>query len=337
MTRSILSIFAIVAVGASLVTAQNTAATMMEAARKTAVVDGDLESAIKQYQAIVETYAKADRAAAATALVRIGDGYQKLGRAAESQAAYERAVREFSEQREAVSEARAHLASAQSPALSQSGSTARRIWVGKDKDFGPDVPSPDDRYSSFVGPTGDVVVRDLRTGVDRRLTDGADWFSEYMGTARISPDSRLVAYDWYIHKEDAVELRVASLAPGEPVRRRTVFRAETAAGAYMSAWMPDGKHLLVLRQQPGQTWQIGIVTLEDGSYRSLKSLEWRRPNVLSPSPDGRFIAYDVPEGEAGSPLDIFLLAADGSHEAVLRNPANDSFPLWSPDGSTRSF
>ena len=103
MTRSIFSIFAVVAVGVSLVTAQNTAATMMEAARKTAVVDGDLEGAIKQYQAIVEMYAKTDRAAAATALVRMADAYQKLGRAAESQASYERVVGEFSEQREAVS------------------------------------------------------------------------------------------------------------------------------------------------------------------------------------------------------------------------------------------
>jgi Tol biopolymer transport system component len=338
MTRSIFSIFAIVVVGSSLVTAQNTAATMIEAARKTAVVDGDLEGAIKQYEAIVQAYAKTDRAAAATALVRMADDYQKLGRASESQAAYARVMREFSDQREAVSEARARLASAQSPAVSQPGPTARRIWAGKDhKDFGPDVPSADDRYSSFVGPTGDVVVRDLRTGVDRRLTEGADWFSEYMGTARVSPDGRLVAYDWYIHKEDAVELRIVSLAAGEPVRPRTVFRAETNDGAYMSAWMPDGRQLVVLRAHPGQTWQIGIVTIQDGSFRGIKSLEWRRPNVLSPSPDGRFIAYDVPEGEAGSPLDIFLLAADGSHEAVLRNPANDSFPLWSSDGSSLVF
>ena len=260
--------------------------------------------------------------------------YQKLGRARESQAAYERVVREFSDQRDAVSEARARLASAQSPAVSQSGPTARRIWAGKDKEFGPDVPSPDDRYSSYDGPTGDVVVRDLRTGADRRVTDGADWLSEYTGTARISPDGRLVAYDWYIHKEKAVELRIASLAAGEPVRPRTVFRAELNAGVYMSAWMPDGEQLLVLREHPGRTWQIGSVTIQDGSFRGIKSLEWRRPNVLSPSPDGRFIAYDVPEGEAGSPLDIFLLATDGSQEAVLRNPANDSFPLWSPDGST---
>ena len=336
MTRSIVSILAIVTVAVPLVTAQNTAATMMEAARKTAVVDGDLEGAIKQYQAIVETYAKTDRAAAAAALVRMADAYQKVGRTAESQAACERVVSEFSDQRDAVSEARAALARVQPPAA-QSRQTVRRIWTGKDKEFGPDLPSPDDRYWSFVGPTGDVVVRDVRTGVDRRVTDTADWLSEYMGTARVSPDGRLVAYDWYIHKDNAVELRVVSLAAGEPVRPRTVFRAELNEGAYMSDWMPDGRQLLVLRSHPDRTWQIGTVTIQDGSFRGIKSLEWRRPNVLSPSPDGRFVAYDVPEGESGSPLDIFVLAADGSQEAVLRNPANDSFPLWSSDGSSLVF
>jgi Tol biopolymer transport system component len=340
MTRSIVTTLAIVAVGVSLVTAQNTAATMMEAARKTAVVDGDLDGAIKQYEAIVETYAKTDRAAAATALVRMADDYQKLGRARESQAAYERVVREFSDQRDAVSEARARLASAQSPIASQSKETAsaRRIVTGKDF-FAPRAgsPSPDDRYLSSTGATGDVVVRDLRTGVDRRVTDGADWLSGYSDSAKISPDGQLVAYTWYNHVENAVELRVASIAAGEPVRPRTVFRGELDAGVYMSAWMPDGKQLLVLREHPGQTWQIGSVTIQDGSFRGIKSLEWRTPNVLSPSPDGRFIAYDVPEGEAGSPLDVFLLATDGSQEAVLRNPANDSFPLWSPDGSSLVF
>lgn len=337
MTRSILSIFGIVAVGVSLVTAQNTPATMMEAARKTAVVDGDLNGAIKQYKAIVETYAKTDRATAATALVRMAADYQKLGRVAESQAAYERVVREFSDQRDAISEARARLASAQSPAVSQSGPTARRIWAGSGVYPGVN-PSPDDRYLSFTGatPGPDVVVRDLRTGTNRRVTGGTDW-SEYPDTEMISPDGRLVAYTWYIHKENAVELRVASLAEGEPVRPRTVFRAEMNAGVYLSDWMPDGRQLLVLREHPGQTWQIGIVTIQDGSFRGIKSLEWRKPNVLSPSPDGRFIAYDVPEGEAGSPLDIFVLAADGSQEAVLRNPAHDSFPLWSPDGSRLVF
>ncbi|MGH9253548.1 MAG: hypothetical protein ACRD3C_03150 [Vicinamibacterales bacterium] len=334
-TRSIVSTLAILAVGASLVIAQNTAATMMEAARKTAVVDGDLDGAIKQYEAIVQAYAKTDRAAAAAALVRMAGDYQKLGRAGESQAAYERVVREFSDQTGTVSEARARLASVQSPAVSQSGPTARRIAATKN--WYPGDPSPDDRYLSLTGTTGDVVVRDLRSGVDRRVTDTANNWAEFSSGELISPDGRLVAYTWYIPNENAIELRVASLATGEPVRPRTIFRAEENAGAYVRAWIPDGRQLLVLREQPGQTWQIGSVTIEDGSFRGIKSLEWRKPDVLSPSPDGRFIAYNVPEGEAGSPFDIFLLATDGSQEAVLRNPADDSFPLWSPDGSSLVF
>jgi Tol biopolymer transport system component len=222
------------------------------------------------------------------------------------------------------------------PVASLSKETARRIVTGKDFfAVRSAYPSPDDRYLSSEDTTGDVLVRDLRTGINRRVTEGADWVTAYSDGGRISPDGRFVAYTWY--REKTVELRVASIAAGEPVHPRTLVQAEYAAAVYMSAWTPDGKQLLVLRQGPGETWQLGSVTLQDGSFRAIKSLEWRRPNVLSPSPDGRFIAYDVPEGEAGSPLDIFLLATDGSREAVLRNPANDAFPLWSPDGSSLLF
>ena len=102
--------------------------------------------------------------------------------------------------------------------------------------------------------------------------------------------------------------------------------------------MPDGKQLLVIRARPDLTSQIGTVTIQDGSFRNIKSLEWRKPNLLSLSPDGRYVAYDVPAGEAASPRDIVVLATDGSQEtAVVRNPANDSFPLWSADGSHLLF
>lgn len=337
MRTGIVSLLVTLIAAASLTAAgqSQTAETMLEGARRLEVVDGDLKGAITQYQAVVDRFSRTDRSAAARALLLMADAYQRMGDA-EAQRVYERLLRDFGDQKEAAAVARARLARMQSPAVSESGPTVRRIWAGKDKDFGPDVPSPDDRYWSAEAATGDVVVRDLRTGVDRRVTNAPGDWSEY-GYGLISPDGRQVAFNWYMHKENVVELRVASLAAGEPVRPRTVFRAELRAGAYISAWMPDGKQLLVLRENPGRTWQIGSVTIQDGSFRSLKSLEWRKPNVISPSPDGRFIAYDVPEGEAGSPLDIFLLATDGSQEAVLRNPADDSFPMWSPDGSTLVF
>jgi tricorn protease len=56
------------------------------------------------------------------------------------------------------------------------------------------------------------------------------------------------------------------------------------------------------------------------------------------SPDGRFIAYDIPAAEARSPRDIFVLATDGSSDtAVVQNPANDVDPVWSPNGAELAF
>ena len=107
---------------------------------------------------------------------------------------------------------------------------------------------------------------------------------------------------------------------------------------YKLAWMPDGRQLQAIRRLPDRTSQIGTVTIENRTFRSIKSLEWRQPNMLSLSPDGRYLAYDVPATDAGSPRDIIVLATDGSQETtVVRNPANDSFPMWSRDGSHLLF
>ncbi len=46
------------------------AQTLLEAARQKQTLEGDLASAIKQYQAIVSTYSKTDRSSAAQALLR---------------------------------------------------------------------------------------------------------------------------------------------------------------------------------------------------------------------------------------------------------------------------
>jgi Tol biopolymer transport system component len=63
----------------------------------------------------------------------------------------------------------------------------------------------------------------------------------------------------------------------------------------------------------------------------LKTFDWPGPGKLSLSPDDRYVAYDL----AG---DVFLLAVRGTHEAVLvENSANDSNPIWTPDGNRILF
>ena len=72
----------------------------------------------------------------------------------------------------------------------------------------------------------------------------------------------------------------------------------------------------------------------DGSVRVLKSFgPQRSPNNLSFSPDGRFIAYDVPPAEDGPARDVVVAAVDGSREVpVVSHAANDELLGWFADG-----
>jgi thioredoxin-like negative regulator of GroEL len=101
---------------------------MMEAARKKEVVDGDLNGAIKQYAEIVARF-KSDRAATAAALVGMADCYQKMGNS-EARKVYEQVLREYADQKEPASTARARLGLLSGAARANSETTSRRVWVG---------------------------------------------------------------------------------------------------------------------------------------------------------------------------------------------------------------
>ena len=84
-------------------------------------------------------------------------------------------------------------------------------------------PSPDGRYLSFHDwDTGDLAVRDLVTGQNRRLTNkGTSQDSdEFAESSVISGDGRQIAYAWY-NKEKFYELRVIGIDGSNP---RTVYR-----------------------------------------------------------------------------------------------------------------
>jgi hypothetical protein len=116
-TRTMLALLSAVLLLAAGLAAQKTdsAQALLRAATDKAVVDGDLNGAIKQYQTIVDTF-KTDRAVVATALVQMAECYQKLGDA-ESRKIYERVVREYADQKEAVTLARVRLGGVAQPRL----------------------------------------------------------------------------------------------------------------------------------------------------------------------------------------------------------------------------
>ena len=166
------------------------------------------------------------------------------------------------------------------------GMTVRRVWErAADLTGGP---SPDGRYLSYVDwRTGDLAIRELATGKNRRLTNKGSWLesSEYAGVSAISPSGKQVAYTWY-NKDGFSELRLVGLDASGP---RVLYRNEEVGYPHPAAWSPDGKHILATFARSDRTNQIVLVAVADGSVRVLKTLDWRWPET-SFSPDGRTIA-----------------------------------------------
>jgi len=337
IAMSILALVAVVALGAA--DQSETARTMLEAARKMEVVDGDLNGAIKQYRVIVDRFG-AERAVAATALVRMAECYEKLG-SADARSVYEQVLREYADQKEALALARARLGSNGFGA----GTTAmalRKVWTA-----GPHVEpngtvSPDGRYVSYTdSTTGDLALHDLVTNTDRRLTNKGTWAQSHEAAfwSVISRDGKQVAYAWFNGK-DRYEVRVANLTTvGFPQPRRVIDNEDIQYIAPKD-WSPDGTWIAVQLRRKDRTEQIGVVGVQDGLLRVLKSTDWggaTNTKILF-SPDGRYVAYDLPDGEPHKPRDVFILAVDGSREVpAVVNPAADRIMGWSPDGKRLLF
>ena len=200
--------------------------------------------------------------------------------------------------------------------------------------------SPDGRYLSFTdSTTGDLAVRDLETGENRRLTNKGSWFesAEAAYSSTFSPDGAKIAFSWLGASGAEVRILPADAKDGE-VSAKILYSSPQHEATYLhvAAWLPDGKHILVYLTRLDRTSQIAMVSASDGKLRVLRSLEWSFPN-LKLSPDGRFIGYDRPAGEDPR-RDIFVLAADGTGEAaVVPHPANDIIIGWTPDGGALLF
>jgi hypothetical protein len=119
---------------------------------------------------------------------------------------------------------------------------------------------------------------------------------------------------------------------------RRIYGSEDIDTFHPTDWSPDGKSLAVRVVRKDRTSQIAIVSVQDGSFRALKTVGWRGPNKIFFSPDGKYLAYDLPASDDDVQRDVFIMTVDGSREArVVEHPAFDVAMGWSPDGSRLLF
>ena len=309
----------------------------LRAAADAATVEGDLRKAIAQYQSVVDAY-PADRPVVATALVGMAEAHHKLGNA-EAEKLYERLVRDYADQAEAVAIARARLGdrTAARPVAGE-----RAVLTGQNVNgFG--TVTPDGRFITYVDrSTRQVTLRDLKSGIDRQLTSGtrASVARDANPLTAISRDGRQVAFEWATPNSGEIELRLANLeGTGIPESRRLLsFKLDDALAISVFDWSPDGKWLVVSIQRADLVGQLSLVSVQDGSYRVLKSLGWTGPHRAFFSPDGRFFAYSVPADDTLDESRVFVMAVDGSRErVVVDHPSRNIIMGWSPDGGSVLF
>jgi Tol biopolymer transport system component len=302
----------------------------LKAAMHKELVDGDLQGAIAQYKDLVAR-AGSDHATAAKALVRMGQCYEKLGNA-EATKAYERVVREFSDQKEMVATARARLAALGRRPGSAPAVTVRQVWAGPEVDTLLGAPSRDGTYLTFRTESEDLAIRDLATGQIRQLTKHQTVRQSAYSSVP-SPDGKQVAYSW--DQEGGGELRVVGLDGAEP---RVLYSNAEVRWAQPTDWSPDGKNILAVLSRRDRTSRIALVSTRDASVHILKNFDGGAPGRPRFSPDGRYIVYALPQRPESGDHDIFVLTLDGGREIpLIQHPADDVNPDWTPDGKTILF
>ncbi|MBZ5633717.1 MAG: tetratricopeptide repeat protein [Acidobacteriia bacterium] len=319
------------------------AVVLLQAALAKETVQGDLKGAIALYQNALKE-AGANRALAAQTLVHMAECYRKEGDA-ESLKIYERVVRDYSDQKEAVAMARARLGPGGS-----SESVVRRLpcaWCGGEEWY-----VSKDINSVAIIDSGDIAIRDLSTGQVKHLLAKTGSSQDSLASASspvLSPDRRQIAYTW--ETGESVYRQQLRIMANEPGAKSRVLFETNAENRYiwLFDWSADGKSLLAEIMRADQTWQFVWLSVADGTVKPIKSLQWRRDYGTDPilSPDGRYMAYQAravnpskvpPEPTDPKDVHIYVLASDGTSETeVVRTAGVNRNPVWTPNGKHLLF
>jgi len=308
----------------------------LQAAIRMETVEGNLKGAIQAYKKIAEG---SNRAVAAQALIRMGQCYQKLGDA-EATKAYERVVREFADQKDAVEQARALLAASGRDKQPESGIVAQQKWIipstGGSKEMR--QVSPDGRYIPYTNLARTrLYLHDFTTGEDRIVLESQAGQGFY-GPPVVSPDTKQIAYTrltlgggLFGHRDH--ELLISSIDGTHP----SVLFSDKERPIQPRAWSPDGKSILITIVDGVESLSLALLSVADHTVRKLTNQS--EYGSMCFSPDGRYIAaYRVSPTGGILPGALKVIPTDGSKEVLLFDSKAKNGPsFWTPDGRSIVF
>jgi tricorn protease len=191
--------------------------------------------------------------------------------------------------------------------------------------------SPDGSLAAFTA-HGDVYVAVVRSKEDQEIAPPptirvtADSFRQH--DIAWSPDGASLVFT--SDRDGNDNLYVAHPKPaGTPWNEAMSFGIKrltsSAAEEHGAVFSPDGGRLAFIRGKGN----LVVMAVDGGSEKTLLE-HWQSPEFAW-SPDGRWIAYSIPDVEYNT--DVWVVPADGGNPYnVSRHPDEDVQPRWSPDG-----
>lgn len=187
-------------------------------------------------------------------------------------------------------------------------------------------------HGILAGTTGGAGGHESLLTFDPRSGDTQPWLSYSFSTGHpesptVSPDGSLVAYVWV-----DVACRCSSL---RTVDRSGRVRTLLADPDIVTIWIgaTASRLLPIVSSDKSMHFELAVIDIDSGVRRVLRKLPVD-PSGFSLSPDGRFVAFDVPSRlEPGAPHDIIVQDTSTSREwPLIDTPADRIFPVWSPRG-----
>ena len=337
-----LSLILIIAIS-SLGLAQSDPSELLQSGIYKEEVEGELEGAIEIYEKIIAEHSQ-NRSVAAQAQLHIGLCYEKLGKA-EAIKAYELVVEEYYGQKEQVTAALGRLAELRKEPPEGLSVVNLGGWDKPGMAFQPIEISPDGAMGVGVEfiKGQNIVVYNLNTKQVKYITNHTwDAPKGYCWTYHpvLSPDAKEIVYysSWVYHEGPGEHSLIVSTLDG----RSRVLASDENDWYIPNAWLPDGSAILTIKGSQDNAPQLGLFPKKGGKFKALVTLQKKKQDVgktyatASVSPDGRYILFtDALPDEKD---DIYIMSSDGGDpRPLIKHPAIDRFPRWSPDGKSIVF